>query len=89
MTDDQQSPLNFPCDFNIKIFGAGTEQFENAVLDIMRKHEPDLLESAIRKRPSKDGKYLAFTITVNVESKAALDEIYYDLTASPHVLMAL
>ena len=44
---------------------------------------------SIRKRPSKDGKYLAFTITVNVDSKAALDEIYYDLTASPHVLMAI
>jgi putative lipoic acid-binding regulatory protein len=84
-----ESPLHFPCEFSVKIFGAATEQFEAAVLDIFHQHVPDLHESAIRKRPSKDGKYLAFTITINAQSKAELDEIYQDLTSCPHVLMAL
>jgi putative lipoic acid-binding regulatory protein len=89
MTDTKQSPLTFPCDFVIKVFGVASDTFENQILSIIRQHCPDLHESAVRSRPSKDGKYLALSITVHVESQAELDAIYQDLTASPFVLMAL
>lgn len=90
MTENtKQSPLTFPCEFVIKIFGAASDSFESQVLDIIRKHCPDIHNSAVRNRPSKDGKYLALSITVPVDSQQELDAIYYDLTASPIVLMAL
>ncbi len=89
MTEKNAPALSFPCEFPIKVFGVATEQFVPNILTLIRKHSPDLPESAIISRPSKDGKYLALTITVPVESQKELDAIYLELTASPHVLMAL
>jgi putative lipoic acid-binding regulatory protein len=84
-----QSPLTFPCDFVIKVFGHKSDEFEVAALTIIRNHIKDLREDALSFRPSKDGKYIALTVTVHVESKEQLDNIYRDLTANPLVLMAL
>ncbi len=89
MTDTKQSSITFPCDFVIKVFGVASDLFETQVLEIIRKHSPDIHGSAIHNRPSKDGKYLALSITVHVESQPELDAIYHDLTASPFVLMTL
>lgn len=84
-----ESPLHFPCEFAIKIFGIASDEFEVSALTIIRKHFPDLRENAIQHRTSKDNKYLALTITVKANSRAHLDNVYRDLTASPYILMAL
>jgi len=81
--------IHFPCEFAIKIFGVASDEFEVNVLTLIRKHFPDIKENAIQSRLSKDGKYLALTITVNANDREQLDTIYRDLTASPYVLMAL
>jgi putative lipoic acid-binding regulatory protein len=86
---EPQSPLQFPCEFMIKVFGHASDQFELEVLTIIRKHVQDLRENALSVRPSKDGKYLALTIKINAESKDQLDDIYRDLSRNPHILMAL
>lgn len=85
----KESLLKFPCDFVIKVFGLASDEFEVAVITIIRNHIKELREDALQFRPSKDGKYLALTVNVHVESKEQLDNIYRDLTASTHVLMAL
>ncbi|MEO8401448.1 MAG: DUF493 domain-containing protein [Gammaproteobacteria bacterium] len=89
MTQDQAPLLQFPCEFLIKIFGVASDEFEMEVITIIRKHIKELGENAIRSRPSKDGKYLALTITIHAESQEQLDEIYRSLSSSPLVLMAL
>lgn len=89
MTHDQVPLLQFPCEFVIKIFGVASDEFEMEVITIIRKHIKELGENAIRSRPSKDGKYLALTITIDAESKEQIDEIYRSLSSSPLVLMAL
>lgn len=90
MTQDPQQPvLVFPCDFPIKTFGLNNEAFEIEVLSIIRTTVPDIAETAITTRPSKDGKYLAVTVLVHVESKEQLDTIYRNLSANPKILMAL
>lgn len=88
-SDENPSLLTFPCEFTIKVFGLGTDEFEAAVLMIIHKHVPNLSDRAIQTRPSDKGKYRALSITVYVESKEQLDNIYRDLTSSPQVLMAL
>lgn len=81
--------LKFPCDFTIKVFGLGTDEFETTVLMLVHKHVANLSDRAIQSRPSTNGKYRALSITVHVTSKEQLDDIYRDLSSSPHVLMAL
>lgn len=84
-----QPLLTFPCEFIIKVFGVASDEFETTVITIVRAHISNLRENAIRTRPSKDGKYLALTITIDVESREQLDNIYRELSANPLVLMAL
>jgi uncharacterized protein len=81
--------LQFPCEFAIKVFGMASDEFEAAVLTIIRHHVDDLRENALTCRLSKDGKYLAITITIEAQSREQLDNIYRELTSHSLILMAL
>ena len=85
----EESLLTFPCEFPIKIMGRAGEDFEAAIVNIVREYAPDLLNSAISRRPSGKGNYLALTITVNATSKEQLDNIYLALNAHKAVVMTL
>ena len=84
-----ESLLKFPCDFTIKVFGFASEEFEATVFSIVYKHVPNLSDRVIQARPSETGKYLALSITMHVDSKEQLDQVYRELSASPKVLMVL
>lgn len=84
-----ESPLQFPCTFPIKVMGPASEDFEALVVEIVRRHAPDLGEAAVSRRPSRAGTYLALTVTVRATSRDQLDNIYRELTAEEQVLMAL
>ena len=85
----EQSLLQFPCSFPIKVMGRSGDDFEFEVVQIMRRHVPNLAEGAISRRDSKQNNYAALTITIEAQSREQLDAIYQDLTACEHVLMAL
>ncbi len=86
---EEQSLLEFPCQFAIKVMGRTSPELDVLIVEIIRRHSPDLREGAVTSRPSKGGNYTAITVTVEASSRKQLDAIYQDLTASPHVLMAL
>jgi len=88
--EDSPPPLlSFPCELVIKVFGVASDEFEAAVITIIRQNIADIREDTFRTRPSKDGKYLAITITIHVESREQLDKIYIDLSSNPLILMTL
>ncbi len=90
MTDfSDESPLKFPCEFPVKAMGLSGIDFEEHVLDIFRRHVPDLDETLISKRDSQAGKYVSITVTVQAKNRQQLDAIYQELTDSKHVVMAL
>lgn len=82
-------PIEFPCEFAIKIVGEASDFFEEKVNTIIKRHcaEEDIKD--ISKRHSKQGNYLALTVTVYVENQAQLDSIYIELSSTPEILMAL
>ena len=81
--------LEFPCDFPIKIMGDNSAEFEATVIGIVRQHVPDLGEGAIRQNQSSKGNYLSLTITIRAESKAQLDDLYRALSACELTKMVL
>ncbi len=83
------SLLQFPFEFPLKVFGRPGVEFEVAVLEIVRRHGADLTEGAIRSRTSRNGNYLALTITFEASSRQQLDAIYQDLSRCQAVVMAL
>lgn len=89
MSRDDETIMEFPCEFPIKAMGAAVEDFEVVVMEIVKQHVPGLTAGQLKQRPSKNGKYVSITVTIEAHSKAQLDAIYIDLTACEKVLMAL
>lgn len=89
MHDEDESPLQFPCEFPIKAMGKSNCDLEAVVTDIVRKHAPDLEEDAVYSRTSAQGNYTSVTVVVNATSREQLDAIYQDLVDSKTVIIAL
>jgi putative lipoic acid-binding regulatory protein len=86
---EEESPLQFPCEFPIKAMGKSGCDLDMVVVEIVRRHVPDLTEGAVRSRKSTHGKYVSVTVLVNATSRAQLDAIYQDLVDCETVIMAL
>ncbi len=86
---EEETLLEFPCQFAIKAMGKNNADFDLIVIAIIRQHVDDIKEGAVKKRPSKGGKYVAVTVTIEATSKKQLDAIYQGLTDCPEVVMAL
>ena len=81
--------IEFPCAFPVKAMGRNEDAFEQTVVEIVRRHAPDLGEGAVTTNASRNGRFLSVTVTVNATDREQLDAIYHDLTACAAVLMAL
>lgn len=89
MTQQQETLIEFPCRFPIKVMGVRTDEFSQVVLDIALKHAPDVTAADLDMRVSKNGNYLSVTVTINAVSKNQLDNLYIELTSHPLVKVAL
>jgi putative lipoic acid-binding regulatory protein len=91
VSDTQQLDeiMEFPCSFSIKAMGLATPDFATTVEDIVGRHTPSSDENRVTTRPSKEGKYLSVTVTIEANSREQLDAIYQDLSANEQVLMSL
>lgn len=85
----EESLLEFPCDFPLKIMGATREGFAQAIVEIVLKHAPDFDAAGVEMRPSKAGNYLSLTCTIRAVSKPQLDALYRELTSHPWVKIVL
>jgi putative lipoic acid-binding regulatory protein len=89
MTLATMSGLTFPCAFPIKAVGRSGRDFEMRIVEIVRRHAPELNQNTVTTRPSKGGGFIAVTIIIQAVSQAQLDAIYRELSGCPDVIMAL
>ncbi|MGE0876036.1 MAG: YbeD family protein [Burkholderiales bacterium] len=89
MDTEQQTLLSFPVDFPMKILGRREGGFAQAVMEIVLKHAPDFEPASMEMRPSRQGRYLSLTVTVNATSREQLDALYRELCDHPAVVMVL
>ena len=85
----EQSLLEFPCDFPIKIMGRAESGFRDVVVTILRQHIEQFSDEALSFRLSRNGVYMSITVVINASSREQLDAIYMDLSACEKVVMAL
>jgi putative lipoic acid-binding regulatory protein len=86
---NQETLLEFPCDFALKVMGKANTDFDLLVVEIVRKHCPDLGEGAVRQRESKGGNYVSVTVNIVARSKSQLDALYTELSTHERTLMVL
>jgi uncharacterized protein len=86
---EADSLFEFPCDFPVKVMGKSGPAFRAITQEIVERHAGPLEPAQITERPSGKGNYQALTYTIRAQSRAQLDDIYRELTASGVVLVAL
>ena len=86
---DLDSVIEYPLEFPLKVMGLNRPEFRDAMIAVFRRHAPDLDETKIESRTSREGKYLSLTIPINAVSRAQLDALYGEVSDHPLVTMAL
>jgi putative lipoic acid-binding regulatory protein len=87
--EEQQALLTFPLEFPMKILGRREGGFAQGVMEIVLRHAPDFQPASMEMRPSRQGKYISLTVTVNATSREQLDALYRELCDHPAVVMVL
>ncbi len=86
---NEETLLEFPCDFPIKIMGRESTDFRKLARALVEIHTGPLAEDAIQNALSRNGSFVSVTITIKAQSQQQLDDIYREITSHEDVLMAL
>lgn len=85
----EESLIQYPCHFPIKVMGKSIDGYEGAIVAVCQQFDPDFDATTVERRPSKAGNYLGLTVTVRVTSREQLDELYRTLSTHPLVSVVL
>ena len=85
----QETLIEFPCDFPIKVMGETHADFGKEIIKTIQSVIASFDANQIEMRGSSGGKYISLTCTVYVTSKLQLDNVYRALTAHPMVKFVL
>ncbi len=85
----EQSLIEYPSRFPIKVMGLNVDGFVRAVIAIARRFDPGYDAATVELRPSKGSKYLGVTMTITATSREQLDELYRTLSTHPMVKIVL
>ena len=89
MTRPEESLIQYPSDFPIKIMGKMQDDFAETIVDVVRQFDPTFDASRMEMRPSSKGAYLSLTATVRATSREQLDNLYRALSSHPMVKVVL
>jgi putative lipoic acid-binding regulatory protein len=81
--------LEYPILFPLKVIGKDEPDFEDLIIEIVRRHVPELLEENIISRLSSGNKYRSVSFEFIAESRTQMDALYAELSSQKRVLMIL
>ncbi|HPB75111.1 MAG TPA: DUF493 domain-containing protein [Chromatiaceae bacterium] len=89
MSEPQAQLLDFPRTFPIKAIGKAEADFRELVMEIVRRHAPELSINQVSVRESSGGKWLSVTLVILAKNQMQLDAIYRDLSSHDRVAWTL
>ena len=89
MSEPQAQRLDFPRTFPIKAIGKAEADFRELVMEIVRRHAPELSINQVSVRESSGGKWLSVTLVILAKNQMQLDAIYRDLSSHDRVAWTL
>jgi len=84
-----ESVIEFPCEFPIKMMGRDTPEFHATARVLIENHVGPVADEAIQVNLSRKGNFVSITVTITATSQQQLDDIYRDVSGHDDVLMAL
>lgn len=82
MSDSEETLLEFPCDFPLKVMGDDNSALRDFVRGVIDVHSASTPDSAYTEKLSRNGKFVSITVLIKADSKKQLDTIYSELSAS-------
>ena len=86
---EEETLVEFPCDFFIKVMGETSDDFANAMVKVIQVYAPKFDASKVDIRASSGGKFISLTCSVYVTTITQLDSIYRALSEHPQVKYVL
>lgn len=84
-----QSLIEYPSEFPIKVMGLMQESFAQTIVEVVILHDPTFHAGKMEMRPSTKGTYLSLTVTILAVNREQLDNLYRALSSHPMVKMVL
>ena len=84
-----ESPLQFPTDYPIKVVGRTERSFRARVDAIVFSHTPDLTEDRVSERASGAGNFTSITYTIVARDRDHVTTLVTALVATEGVLMVI
>ncbi len=81
--------MTFPCRLRVRAMGLDQDDFDALVVEIVRRHCPNLGEGAVSVHPSRNGKYVSVNVDAEFQNREQLEALYDELTANERALMRL
>jgi len=88
-TPPQQSLLQYPTDYPIKVVGRPSDEFRARVHATMLRHAPKLDPDRVTERLSENGNFLSISYMIGAESNEQVIARVNDLKATEGVLTIL
>ena len=89
ISGDGEELLKFPVAYPIKVVGRRSDTLRASIDAIVREHVPDLEESQISERASKEQHFISITYTINAQSREQVVALANALQASKDVIMLI
>jgi uncharacterized protein len=89
MAGAEDPKIEFPCDYPIKAIGSNSIDLKALVIEIVRRHAPDLDESRVSLNASSKGTFVSVRFFITATGKPQLKAIHEDLMATGQVKMVL
>ena len=89
MISPEDSLIEYPSDFPIKVMGPTHADFAATIADVVLGFDPTFHAGKMEARPSAKGNYTGLTVTVRAVSRDQLDALYSALSAHPMVKIVM
>jgi len=89
VVDPDNSPLQFPTDYPIKVLGRPSDEFRARVHAIMLKHVPDLDPARMTERLSEQGNFLSISYLIVAQSREQVTALATELAGCELALMVI
>lgn len=81
--------IEFPCDYPIKVIGDAVPGFREQVVDIVREYDATMAQDKIKDRPSRNGNYQSITLLFWATGEQQLKDLFDALKQLDAVRMVL
>lgn len=85
----EAQPLEFPCDYPVKVMGFASENFQIEVVEIIQRHTQTLSQDKISVRASSKGSYMSVTVVIIATGEDQLRRLFEELKSSAAVKLVL